>query len=133
MNIKELISRDRFAKLLGVELLEAEKGHAKAKLELREEHHNAIGMAQGGAIFSLADLALAAAANSHGNIAVTVSINSFFVKPVSRGILYAEAKETSRNNKLATYSISVKDESNELIAEFQGMVYRRNERFDDIK
>jgi acyl-CoA thioesterase len=89
-------------------------------------------MAHGGAIFTLADLALAAASNSHGNIALSISNNILFVKASGRGILFADARETSRNDKIATYNISITNEKGELIAEFQGMVYRKNLAIEKI-
>ena len=132
MNIKEFLSHDKFAAFIGIELLEAENGFAKAKLEIKDEHLNAASMAHGGAIFTLADLALAAASNSHGNIALSISNNILFVKASGRGILFADARETSRNDKIATYNISITNEKGELIAEFQGMVYRKNLAIEKI-
>jgi acyl-CoA thioesterase len=132
MNIKEFLSHDKFAAFIGIELLEAENGCAKAKLEIKDEHLNAASMAHGGAIFTLADLALAAASNSHGNIALSISNNILFVKASGRGILFADARETSRNDKIATYNISITNEKGELIAEFQGMVYRKNLAIEKI-
>jgi len=65
----------------------------------------------GGAIFTLADLAFAAASNSHGTVAVAINASIWFVTAAREGTLYAEAKEVSRNPKLATYSIQVTDDS----------------------
>jgi len=46
-----------------------------------------------------------------------------------KGMIYAEAKEISRNHKLATYEITVTSENNELIATYQGMVYQKKENY----
>lgn len=127
MDIKEFISRDRFASWLGIELIEAGNGRAKAKLEIKDSHLNSVEIAHGGAIFSLADLAFAAASNSHGNIAVAIHSDIYFLKSAKKGILYAEAIETSRNEKIATYTINITNEPGELIARFQGMVYRKKD------
>jgi acyl-CoA thioesterase len=131
MNIREFIRNDKFALFLGIELLEAIDGRAKAKLEIKDEHLNAVQIAHGGAIFALADLALAAASNSHGNIAVSVNMNISFLRASGKGVLYAEAFEISRNNKLATYTINVTDTQGELVATLQGMVYRKEEMFNE--
>jgi acyl-CoA thioesterase len=125
MDIKEFINNDKFASLLGIELLEAGEGRAKAKLEIRDEHLNSINIAHGGAIFSLADLAFAAASNSYGNIAVAINANISFLKAMGKGILYAEASEISKNRKLATYNIIIRNAGDEIIASFQGTVYRK--------
>ncbi len=124
MDIKEFITHDRFASFLGIELLEAGEGKAKAKLEITEDHLNAVNIAHGGAIFSLADLAFAAASNSYGEVAVAINANISYLKPSGKGVLYAEAFEISRNRKLATYTINIKNEEGELIASFQGTAYR---------
>jgi acyl-CoA thioesterase len=129
MDVKEFLSKDRFAALLGIELLEASNGKAKAKLDIKEEHLNALDIAQGGAIFSLADLTFAAAANSHGNIAVAINANISFLKAAGKGTLYAEAFEISRNYRIATYTINITNTQGDLIACFQGMVYRKKETF----
>jgi acyl-CoA thioesterase len=129
MDVKEFISKDRYASWLGIELIEAGNGKAKAKLEINEIHLNALGIAHGGAIFSLADLTFAAASNSHGNIAVAIEANIYYLKSAKKGTLYAEAFETSKNDKIATYTINITNEQGELIASFQGMVYRKKETF----
>lgn len=69
MTAQEFFKNDLFAENAGVVLLEVRKGYSKAKLEIKPEHLNAGARTQGGAIFTLADLALAAAANSHGTLA----------------------------------------------------------------
>ena len=67
MTPQEFFKKDLFAEQTGVELLEVREGYSKARLVITENHLNAGHRTQGGAIFTLADLALAAAANSHGD------------------------------------------------------------------
>lgn len=123
--IKEFSENDRFAKQIGIELVEASKGHAKAKMEIKDIHLNAVNTVHGGAIFSLADYAFAIAANTNGNISVALNVNISFLKAVSEGTLFAEAEEVSINPKIATYDIRVLNEHSELIATFHGMAYRK--------
>ncbi|MFA6950612.1 MAG: hotdog fold thioesterase [Lentimicrobiaceae bacterium] len=129
MDVKEFLMKDRFAEMLGIQLLEAGNGKAKAKMELHDEHMNAVDIAQGGAIFSLADLTLAAAANSQGKVAVAVNVNISFVKAAGKGTLFAEAFETSQSIKLATYTINITNSEGDLVACAQGMVYRKEKTF----
>jgi acyl-CoA thioesterase len=68
------------------------------------------------------------ASNSHGNVAVAVNVNISFLKAASQGTLFAEATEVSRNSKLASYTIRVTNERDDLIAIFQGMVYRKKDQ-----
>ena len=67
MTPQEFFKKDRFADNVGVELIEIKEGYGKARLVITEEHLNAGNRTQGGALFTLADLALAAAANSHAH------------------------------------------------------------------
>ena len=127
-NIKKFLKNDKFAEYVGIELLEVSKGRAKAKMEIKNHHLNGIKTVQGGAIFTLADLVLAAASNSHGNIAVNINTNISYLKAATRGTLIAEAKEVSINPKLATYTVHITNENGEIIAIFQGMVYRKKEK-----
>jgi acyl-CoA thioesterase len=127
-DVKNFFKNDRFAEHLGIELLEVSKGRAKAKMEIKEHHLNGINIAHGGAIFSLADLVFAVASNSHKTIALAINASISFLKAVSGGILFVEAKEVSINPKLATYDIRVTNENNELIALFQGTVYRKKDK-----
>jgi acyl-CoA thioesterase len=128
MDIKEFIRRDRFASLLGIELIEAEEGRAKVKLDVREEHLNSVDIAHGGLIFSLADLAFAAASNSYGNIAVAINASISYFKASGKGVLYAEATEISKSNRLATYGIKVTNGKGDIIASFQGTVFRKEKK-----
>ena len=64
MTISEFLQNDRFAVNAGVELLKTRSGYAKARMMITPEHLNGGGVCQGGAIFTLADLAFAAATNS---------------------------------------------------------------------
>ena len=128
-DVRQFISKhDKFAEHCGIELLEVSEGRAKAILKINRQHLNAVNIVHGGAIFTLADLVFAAASNSHGNVAVAINVTISYLKAAAGGTLTAEAREVSRNRKLATYSIRVTDESGDLVASFQGMVYRKKDK-----
>jgi acyl-CoA thioesterase len=124
-DIKSFFKKDNFAVDLGIKLLEASPGYAKAKLDIEEKHLNSLGIVQGGALFTLADLAAGAAINAHGNAAVGINTNIYFVKAASKGTLIAEAKETSISPKIATYNVDITDDNGDIIAIYQGMGYRK--------
>ena len=127
--IKKFFKNDRFARHVGIELLEVSEGRAKAKMTVKECHLNGVNIAHGGAIFSLADLAFAVASNSHRTVAVSINVSISYLKAsVAGDTLVAEAKEVSRNPKLATYEVRVTNETDELIAIFLGTVYRKKEK-----
>jgi acyl-CoA thioesterase len=126
--IQHFFKNDRFAERANIELLSVSPGHARAKMTLHPHHLNGYGTVQGGAIFTLADFAFAAASNSHGTVAVAINVSITFMKAGQTGTLWAEARELSRNFKLASYTVEVKDDAGELVALFQGLVYRKSEK-----
>jgi acyl-CoA thioesterase len=125
--VKEFVKNDRFADYCGVELVEVSEGRATARMRIEDHHRNGIGTVHGGALFALAHLALAAAANSRGTLAVATNASIWYVKPTREGSLLATAREVSLEAKLATYAIEVTDEDGMLVAVFEGMVYRKKQ------
>lgn len=127
-NMIRFFEKDNFSNHVGVELLEVSEGKAKAKMDIKKHHLNSFGIVHGGAIFALADLVFALASNSHGNISVAINVNISYIKAATGGTLFAEGQEVSINPKLASYAINITDDNNELIAIFQGMVYRKKNK-----
>jgi acyl-CoA thioesterase len=125
--LRSFIGKDRFAAWVGIELLSLGEGKSKARLALQDHHRNGLGIVHGGAIFSLADLAFAAAVNSRGRASVAIHCTISYLKAAQGGILYAEAREISCGSKIAVYHIQVTEESGELVATFEGMAYRKKE------
>jgi len=118
-----LSNNDQFAKANGIELLEVDEGYAKTSMEISDKHLNAANVVHGGAIFTLADFAFAAASNSHNSLALAINVSISFLNAAKSGTLYAVAKEVERNKKLASYRIDITDKAGKMIAVFQGMVY----------
>ncbi len=125
--IKHYFKNDQFARLADIELLSVSPGTATAKMVLQSKHLNSLKTVQGGAIFTLADYAFAAAANSHGTVAVALNVNITFMKAATTGTLWAEAKEVSKNFKIGSYLVQVKDDAGDLVAQFQGLAYRKKD------
>ena len=130
--MQKFIEQDRYSRYLGVQLCEWREGYAKAKLEVGENHLNSVNTVHGGVLFSLADSVFSVASNSHGAVAVAIQVCISYFKAVSSGTLYAEAREVSRNPKLATYLIEVSDDTGSLLALFQGTVYRKSARLEEV-
>lgn len=121
------VHNDQFARYAGIRLVEIGRGYAVSELEPADYHLNGVGIVHGGAIFTLADIAFAAAANSYEDIAVAVNITVSFFQAVQTGCrLTATAREVSRSRKLATYQIDVQDEAGNPIAAMQGTAYRKS-------
>ena len=126
MTVKEFFKADRYAALSGIELLEAEPGWAKTRMEIREMHLNSGNVVQGGAIFTLADYAFAAAVNAYGNLAMSVETSIRYFKGVGSGVLFAEARIVHLHKRLATFEVRVINETGELIALFTATAYRKD-------
>ncbi len=116
-------ANDRFAARNGIRPLEIRPGYGRAELIVEPHHINAVGVVQGGAVFTLADLAFAMACNSHGVVAVACQSDITQFKAVRGGTLTAEAEEISRTRKLSTCVVKVTDDEGALIALFKGVAY----------
>ncbi len=127
--IRTKIEGDKFAQLMGIQLLDLKEGYSKLAMTVTGEMLNFHQVAHGGAIFALADAAFAAASNSHGITAVALSINISYRSPAKEGMkLTAEAQEESLGRRTALYHITVRTEEGRLIASSQGTVYRLPEK-----
>ena len=108
MTPQEFFKNDLFAEKAGIVLMEVREG---------------------GAIFTLADLALAAAANSHGQLAFSLSSNITFLRASGEGdTLYAEARERYIGRSTGYYQIDITNQQNELIATFESSVFRKDQQ-----
>jgi len=126
---RDIFSKDRYAALTGIEIVETSKGYCKARLVIEDKHLNAANVVQGGAIFTLADLAFAVASNSQGQLALAINVNISFLGSKSSGTLYAMATEVDKPKRLGAYDVLVTDEQENIIARFNGMVYCKKEKF----
>mgnify|MGYP001775761316 CR=1 FL=1 len=127
--VKAFFQADRFAANAGIELLEVREGYAKASLAITPEHLNAGGRTQGGALFTLADLTLAAAANSHGTLAFSLSSNINFLRASGIGdTLTAEARERYIGRTTGCYQIDITNQEGKLVATFESSVFRMGDR-----
>ncbi|NQU62687.1 MAG: hotdog fold thioesterase [SAR324 cluster bacterium] len=125
------IQKDPFAKLLNATMEIVGPGHSKVSITVTEAMCNFHGTIHGGMIFTIADMAFGAAANSYGRTAVAMNVNINFVRAAKPGdCLLAEAIETHRGGKTALYDVTVKEaNSGKLIASFQGRGLQMDEWF----
>jgi acyl-CoA thioesterase len=126
LKIRNKIEEDKFSKLMNIKLIELKKGYSKLSMIIKEDMINFHGVTHGGAIFTLADAAFAAAANSHGRPALALGMNINYCIPSKKDMqLIAEGFEESLGYKTGLYRIEVKSEEGQLIATAQGIVYRK--------
>ncbi len=114
-----------FGKKFGLKLADVQAGRARVEMNFTEDMENMFGMAHGGAIFSLMDAAFEVASNSHGTMAVALSMNINYVASPDRGAkLTAEAQEINKTKRTAAYDIRATDDQGKLLATCQSLVYR---------
>lgn len=131
-DLRAKMASDPYCETLGISLREVAPGRAVTELDVTADLFNFHGTPHGGAIYSLADAAFAAASNSHGDTAVALETNISYLEAVEEGTtLTATAEETHLTRKTAEYEVLVEvDESAETeaagdrIATFRGRVYR---------
>ena len=110
---------DSFREILGIKLLDLRDGYAKLSLEITKEHTNALGAAHGGAIFSLADSAVAMAMVGlveRDEQFTTVEMKINYVIPFEKGVATAEARIINKGSRIALGDVDIRDEQGRLIA-----------------
>jgi acyl-CoA thioesterase len=125
------ILKDPFARRLGVRFEAIRPGYSRVSLTVTDDMLNFHGMTHGGLIFTLADMAFAAAGNSRGQTAVALNANITFLAPSRSGDrLVAEAREIQAGGRTAVYEITVREAGRQaILACKQATVYRRKEWF----
>jgi acyl-CoA thioesterase len=110
-----------FARLLGMEILEAGPGRARVAMDATGKE-NFLGVAHGGAIFALADQAFAAAANRGELLQVAVSVHIHYLAP-AKGRLEAVARLIGETDTYSHILVEVKS-GERLVATFEGVAYK---------
>lgn len=115
--IVEYFSNDLYAtEATGCVLTEGWRGHAVAELMLTPQHCNAAGGIMGGAIFTLADYALAVACNVGEPPTVSVSNTIEFISAAKGDKLIATCDVDRSGGRLGFYTIDVRDDTGRLVA-----------------
>ncbi len=125
------ILKDPFARKLGARFEAIRPGYSRISLTVEDDMVNFQGATHGGLIFALADMAFAAAGNSHGQTAVALNCNITYLQPSRPGDqLVAEAREIQAAGRTAIYAITVREAASDtLLACKQATVYRKKEWF----
>ena len=128
MDIKALLNRtDRFAANAGCQLTEVDDHHAVAVMTVTESHLNGGNVCQGGALFTLADLAIAALMNCKGQLTFGISNSMMFVSSARLGdTLRAEAISVADHHKIPAVEVRVTNQEGRLICHITGMGYRKS-------
>lgn len=123
-DLRETMESDPFCELLGIELVDVGPGRATTELAITDDLMNFHATPHGGALYSLADAAFAAASNADGETTVAMETNTSYLEAVDVGeTVTAEAERLHRSGRTASYRVEVTDENDERIAIFRGRGY----------
>jgi len=124
------LKHDRLAAMLGIEVVALDDGYAKCRMRIRPDMLNSVDILHGGAIFTLADMAFAAACNSHGTVSLALHVGiTYYAAPPDNSVLIADAKEINLGRKTCEYEIRITTEEGQLIANAIGLAYRKSDPY----
>jgi acyl-CoA thioesterase len=112
---------DSASRELGMRLEHVAPSHARLSLTVTATMANGHGICHGGLIFTLADSAMAFAANQRGDADVAHHASITFLRPSRVGeTLVAEATERARAGRSGIYDVRITTVDGTLVAEFRG-------------
>ncbi len=119
---------DRFALENGVTLDEIAPGSAVCSLAIDSRHRNAEGGVMGGAIFTLIDLAFAAAANDVHRPTVAQQVSMNFLSGSRGRVLTARAACRKDGRSSCVYNVDVTDDLGQDIAQATVIGFKLGDR-----
>lgn len=122
---KEFFAKDLFASENGITLDDIGDDWAKASVTLTDRHRNAQGGIMGGVMFTLADLAFAAACNNVHSPSVAQQVSINFLSGTRGSQLFAHAKCIKDGKTSGVYSVSITDNLGRDIALFTGVAFKK--------
>ena len=100
--------------------------HAVAEMTVTAEHLNGGHVCQGGALFTLADLAIAALMNVSGQLTFGIANSIMYVSSAREGdVLRAEAVHVANHHKIPSVEVRVTNHAGNIICHVTGMGYRK--------
>ncbi|MDR1242260.1 MAG: PaaI family thioesterase [Deltaproteobacteria bacterium] len=112
-------------KFFNIEALECAAGYGKARMPLEENQINGLGMAHGGALFTLADIAMVLAVVGNGSHCVTLSSHVSYLNPAKNGPVVAEAVLISESAKIVHVEVNIKDAENAPVCRCNFIAYKK--------
>ncbi len=109
--VREAFNHDRYAtQTLEPEIIEAAPGHAVVRMRIFDMHRNALNAVMGGAIYTLADFALAIATNVGQSPTVTVSSTAEYLSVAKGSWLTATCDADKKGRTLVFATCDVRDD-----------------------
>lgn len=125
--LNEFFARDRFATEAGCRIVEGAAGRAVCELVLEDRHRNAMGNVMGGAVFTVADFALAVASNVGQPPSVSVNSSIDFLGAAKGERLIATCEADKLGRRLGFFTVKVTDDTGRPVARMTATVCRVGE------
>lgn len=126
--VRRFFADDTFAAAQGMVIEQADETGAVCSVLLRQDHKNALGMAQGGLVYTLADFTFAVAAYCRSPGTVTLSGEMHYLRSPRSGKLSAQAVLRGGGKTVCVYEVTVRDEQGTEVALMTATGYSRPAR-----
>jgi acyl-CoA thioesterase len=122
--VQAMLDNDAFSQLLGMEIKGLELGYCQLSCRVSNQTTNGFQIAHGGLTYSLADSALAFAANTYGYQCVSIDTQiSHLAKVQLNDTLLATCTELHRGKRTGVYEVRIQNQNHKLVAYFKGTVF----------
>ena len=109
-----------YDRLYGLEILELSDAEVRARVPVRDELKQPVGLLHGGVYASLAEsitsLATAAAVIPEGNMATGLANNTNFLRPITAGVVHAHATRLHRGRTTWVWDVRMSDDADRTCA-----------------
>ena len=123
----EFFNKDIYAtEVTGIKIDDADVNYAKCSLKIEAKHLNAANQVMGGVLFTIADFAFAVAANTGGNLTVSLNSNISFLSTVKGDMIYAETELVKDGAGTCVFNVHVTDNTGREVAVVTVTGYRKN-------
>ena len=106
----KLIENNPFMQWNRIEVDELDEDRCLCHVQLRHEQTNPNGLAHGGILFTLADVAASALARADGRNYSTLDATIHYMRNVKGGVLFAEASVIRRGRASVLIEVSIRSE-----------------------
>lgn len=128
MDFQKIFEHDIFVHSMGVKIEGICDDCARMSLKIEKKHLNAGNTGHGGAIFTLADFAMAAMANRGEVAALSIQSDIRYLTAVFEGdTIIAEAREVYTRKKMSHHRVEVRKQNGELVAIAEGMFHLKHD------
>ena len=120
MSDTPLTHEGTLVEVLGFEATEVGPELARARMEVAQKHKQPYGLVHGGVFAALAEtiasVATATAVADEGNIAVGMSNNTSFLRPITSGHVHAEARRRHGGRSTWIWDVEMTDDEGRVCA-----------------